>query len=206
MRNSTLKPYRETVCVDCLELEVPDKSVKITVANRCLLAPHFHYKKSQEQRYKDKQAITAQKVKKPKEAVKKPRQTDLSKRSIPSLLLLAQNVFNTYIRFRDSKGDYFICISCNQQKLLGHMHAGHYYSAGHHSYLRFNEFNTHGQCERCNCFLHGNLTPYRENLIKKIGPVELEKLDIWKNFSHKWDKAQLIGIIQLYREKIKQSS
>jgi hypothetical protein len=204
MRNSTIKPYRETVCVDCLELDVPDKSIKITVANRCLLAPHFHYKKAQEQRYKDKKAITPTKVKKPKEAAKKPRQTDLSKRSTPSLLLLAQNVFNAYIRFRDSKGDYFICIACNERKPISQMDAGHYYSAGNHSYLRFNENNCHSECRKCNYFMSGHLLAYRENLIKKIGSFELEKLDTWKNFSHKWDKAQLIGIIQLYREKIKQ--
>jgi hypothetical protein len=51
--------------------------------------------------------------------------------------------------------------------------------------------------------MHGHLINYSENLIKKIGEIEVEKLDTWRNHSHKWNKLQVIAIIQLYREKIK---
>jgi hypothetical protein len=196
MRNSAIKPYRETKCLDCLAMEQPDDSIKITTSDRCILGPHFHHQKHQKAKYQEKQVNKPKKNAKPK--VAKVRDTNMAHRSHSSLLLLTQNSFNTFIRNRDSKGDHFICISCNEPKPLEQMNAGHYYSAGNHSYLRFNENNVHGQCIKCNCFLHGNLLPYRENLLKKIGPVELEKLDTWKNFSHKWDKLQLIALIKLY--------
>lgn len=201
MRNSTIKPYKESACVDCKAMGIPDDQVKITTSDRCIMGPHFHHQKHQQAKYQEKQLNKPKALPKPR--VSKPRQTDMSKRSIPSLLLLTQDTFNAFIRKRDDNGYHFVCISCNELKSLTQMNAGHYYSAGNHSYLRFNENNVHGQCIKCNCHLHGNLIPYRENLLKKIGEVELKKLDTWKSFSHKWEKSQLIALIHLYKQKLK---
>ncbi|CAB4215321.1 Bacteriophage lambda NinG, partial [uncultured Caudovirales phage] len=55
--------------------------------------------------------------------------------------------------------------------------ASHYYSAGKHNNLRFNEDNVWLSCRRCNYYMSGNLIPYRERLIKKIGLERVEKLD-----------------------------
>jgi hypothetical protein len=199
---STIKPYKESKCKSCSEMKIPDDSIKRTMSGQCFEKPHFHYQKVQQAKYAAKQQVKPAGTLKTSK-IAKPRQTDLNKRSLSSLLLLAQDTFNKFIRLRDSKGDHFKCISCNRFKSLDQMNAGHYYSAGNHSYLRFNENNVHSQCVKCNNYLSGNLIPYRENLIKKIGADELEKLDTWKNFSFKWDKIQLIALIQLYREKIK---
>lgn len=204
MRNSTIKPYRETICIDCVDMEEPDKSIKITVSNRCLLGPHFHYKKYQEEKFKAKQQSKPKKETKPKIKDSKPRNTNLFNLSQPRLLKLAEEAVNTFIRQRDWKGDHFICISCSKAKSKDQMNAGHFYSAGNHSYLRFNEDNVNSQCVFCNLHLHGNLLPYRDNLIKKIGQERFDKLTTWKNHSHSWDKIQLVGIIQLYREKLKE--
>lgn len=127
------------------------------------------------------------------------KKSSYTNKTLPQLLLLAQKHFNAYIRKRDSKGEYFICISCGQYKSSSTMHAGHYLSAGHHSYLRFNETNVHGQCPACNTHLHGNLINYRINLVKKIGIDEVERMESIRNTSHKWDKFDVISVIEEYK-------
>lgn len=89
---------------------------------------------------------------------------------LPRLLKKAQDVFNAFIRNRDrDKG----CISCGGEV----QQAGHYFSQGHHSSLRFNEMNVHGQCIKCNCYLHGNLINYRKGLIRRYGEIAVNKLE-----------------------------
>lgn len=125
-------------------------------------------------------------------------------KTLPELLLIAQKHFNKFIRLRDTMDEgYYKCISCGKFKSPDNMHAGHYLSAGHHSYHRFNENNAHGQCPACNTHLHGNLINYRINLIKKIGLEEVEKLEATKSVSQKWDKFQVIEIIEKYKELTK---
>jgi len=106
----------------------------------------------------------------------------------------AQKVFNAYIRKRDEG---LPCISCGANQT---QHAGHYFSAGHFSKLRFDERNVHGQCLRCNYFLHGNTMYYRKGLIDRIGLSEVEKLESEATkVSHKWDRFTLIDIIEKYK-------
>lgn len=119
-----------------------------------------------------------------------------------SLLKLKETAtkhFNAFIRRRDAE---HTCISCGERKPL---QAGHFYSAGHYSVLRFNEDNVHGQCMRCNYFLSANLIKYRINLIEKIGRERVENLDIAaensKRISYKWNRFILIEIIEKYKTK-----
>jgi len=128
------------------------------------------------------------------------------KKSIPQLIQIAQKHFNAYIRARDAKDGYFICISCNTPKILEKMQAGHYLSAGHHSYLRFNPENVHGQCIRCNMHLHGNPTNYRINLIRKIGQETVEALEATMHTSIKQDRFTLMEIIEKYKSLVKQAA
>lgn len=112
---------------------------------------------------------------------------------IPKLLKKTQIVFNRWIRERDKdKG----CISCGAEVT----EAGHYYSQGHHSSLRFNEINTNGQCTRCNCFLHGNLIRYRLGLVKRYGQHFVDILDSVGTRSpvKKWSRFELEEIIKQY--------
>ena len=104
-----------------------------------------------------------------------------------------QIVFNKFIRLRDQdKG----CISCNATVT----EAGHYYSQGHHSALRFNEVNTNGQCTRCNRWLHGNLINYRAGILKRYGQDKLDLLDSvgTRNPVKKWSKTELQAILKIY--------
>lgn len=109
-----------------------------------------------------------------------------------------QVVFNKWVRLRD-KG--LNCISCN--KPAKKENAGHYRSVGSSPTLRFEPLNVHLQCEYCNTYQHGNLIPYRQNLIKKIG-VELVE---WLESNHEpkhYSKPELIIMKEEYKEKIKQ--
>jgi hypothetical protein len=116
---------------------------------------------------------------------------------LPRLLKKAQDVFNAYIRARDrDKG----CISCGAEV----QEAGHYFSQGHHSALRYNEVNTNGQCTRCNKWLHGNLIHYRAGLIKRHGEQKVLLLESSaRRKAHKWSRVELEAIIQLYKQEVK---
>ena len=107
----------------------------------------------------------------------------------------AQKVFNAYIRKRDEG---LPCISCGTGQP---QHAGHYFSAGHNSKLRFDERNVGGQCLRCNYFLHGNQLGYRKGLIKRIGIESVEQLESEASVKgyFKWDRFSLIDIIEKYK-------
>lgn len=141
---------------------------------------------------------------KPIKIVASRKTSSMLSKSTEQLKAMAQKEFNAYIRKRGTlPGGVFICISCPGVKPVSQMNAGHYYSMGNHSYLRYDESNCWPQCIRCNMHLHGNLITYRENLLIKIGPEELERLDASRNKPYKPSKIELIAIIQLYREKIK---
>lgn len=112
--------------------------------------------------------------------------------SLPNLLKKAQKVFNAWIRERDKNMG---CISCGAPVT----EAGHYFSQGHHSALRFNEMNTNGQCTRCNCFLHGNLLKYRNGMVKKYGEEKLLLLESQARKPKKWSRFELEQIIEHYK-------
>jgi len=112
---------------------------------------------------------------------------------LPKLLKKAQDKFNAWIRKRDKE---LGCISCGS----GIDHAGHYFSAGHYSSLRFNERNVNGQCLRCNNFLHGNLIRYRQGLIVRYGEPEVHLLESQsRNGVKKWSRFELEYIIEKYK-------
>ena len=124
----------------------------------------------------------------------------------PSLEKLATKHFNAFIRWRDSREieGAFVCISCRELKPVAKMHAGHFYSAGHHPILQFDEENVHGQCHRCNTHLHGNLNEYRMQLERKIGKERMEALDQKaRHRNYRRDRWTLIEIILTYQAKLK---
>lgn len=90
----------------------------------------------------------------------------------------AQIAVNRYIFWRDYGKP---CIACgrplNYGVRGGAVDASHYRSRGSASHLRYNVFNIHAGCVRCNRELSGNLIPFRINLIEKIGADRVEKLE-----------------------------
>jgi len=118
--------------------------------------------------------------------------------SLQDWLKLAQMTFNKYIRHRD-KG--MSCISCGNEPKKAN--AGHYFSQGGHSNVRFNEDNVHLQCEHCNSFLSGNLLNYRIGIEKRIGTARLIVLEVIAHETKKWTIQELNEIIETYKKKLK---
>ena len=119
-----------------------------------------------------------------------------SKKSTASLKRKAIDVFNAFIRERDKDEP---CINCGTYKIL---QAGHYFAAGKHNNLRFDEDNVSGECVSCNFFnsqshAHG----YQPNLIKKIGQERFDRLEMLSKVkSTKDDRLILIEIIEKYKK------
>lgn len=121
--------------------------------------------------------------------------------SRPDYLLLAQKVFNTYIRERDKL---LPCISCGTSANVKY-DAGHFWAAGNYSFLRFNENNVHKQCSnKCNKHLSGNLIEYRFNLIRRIGEDEVLKLDEVRHELLRLSIPEIKELIIEYRDKLKE--
>jgi len=112
-------------------------------------------------------------------------------KTLPQLKAEAQTEFNKYIRMRDY---WQPCISCGAPKEIveaeqgwkvgGCWDAGHFKSRGAKPQLRFNTFNCHKQCKRCNGgsgrFSSKAATvdaQYEANLIDKIGFSKVDELN-----------------------------
>ena len=123
---------------------------------------------------------------------------------VAELLQIAQDVFNAFIRSRDSDEDYFTCISCREPKHIGYMNAGHYLPVSVASSIRFHEDNCHGQCIECNQGKDGNRSAYYPALVLKIGIDRVTCLEMLGRQSKKWDRHDLAVIIETYKSKLKQ--
>lgn len=114
---------------------------------------------------------TIKKVQKKRKTVFKPKTSPLK---------LTQDIFNKFIRIRDTIDGIGYCISCGAKIILGtkNCQAGHYQSVGTRSDLRFNEDNCHAQCLKCNHFGGKEVwIKYRANLIPKIGMHKVHELE-----------------------------
>jgi len=109
----------------------------------------------------------------------------------------AQTAFNAYIRARD-RG--LPCVSCGVPDGQGKRNAGHFKPASINTALRFDEANCHGQCERCNTSLSGNLANYRPELVRRIGLPEVERLENDKSIK-KWTIDDLKSIYNHYKTR-----
>ena len=113
--------------------------------------------------------------------------------SLPLLHRKAQKAFNAFIRQRDKdKG----CISCGGSV----DHAGHYFSQGRYTHLRYDEMNVNGQCVGCNNFKHGNLIMYRMGLIQRYGEDAVNELErkATQDPIRRWGREELRSIINQY--------
>ena len=152
-------------------------------------------------------AIKVAKVKVKKEVSK---QWQKEKKEIKEKLMtksdylnIAQKVFNTYIRLRDKDKP---CVSCDKPLKPNDINASHYYSVGSSPNLRFNEFNVHNSCIRCNKELHGNIAEYSIRLPLRIGKENFEQLIQDRNKPSLYSINDVKEIISKYRQKIKELS
>lgn len=116
----------------------------------------------------------------------------------------AQSAFNRYIRWRDYNKE---CASCGGQ-LIGSSNyltgsavdASHYRSRGAASHLKFNVFNVHSACTRCNRQLSGNAVEFRIRLIERIGIELVERLEA-DNTPRKFDIAYLKRVKAIFTRR-----
>ena len=118
--------------------------------------------------------------------------------SISSLKKKAEEVFNRYIRKRDSEDGYFTCISSGKTLPVDQMDAGHYVPKGRCSFLRFHEWNVNGEASYHNRYDEFHLIGYRKNLIDKIGLDAVEWLEANVHTTKSWSRSELMEIIQKY--------
>lgn len=111
----------------------------------------------------------------------------------------AQTIFNKFIRYRDEG---LLCISC--ENIPKKKNAGHYFSSGGHSNVRFDEDNVHLQCEHCNTFLSGNLLNYQIGIEKRIGAKKLIELQGKAYIEKRYSIEELKEIIRIYKNKVAQ--
>lgn len=120
-------------------------------------------------------------------------------KTVQDIVKDTQAIVNKYIRLRDEGKP---CVSCGRD-LGSKFDAGHYFSAGGHWAIRFDEDNIHGQCVHCNQWLHGNLINYRSGLIERIGEAKFYALEAISNNTRKYTKEELIDIQNEFKQKIK---
>ncbi len=145
-----------------------------------------------------KELITDGKKIQKKQATK--RKTEFKQSDKSHLKQVAQKTVNEYVRLRDKD---LPCISCGHDFKNGRqMHCGHFRPMGNNQQLRYYTLNTFGQCSICNNHLSGNLIPYRENLIKKLGLEKVEQIES-NNTTKKYDTLYLNKLIKVFKKKIK---
>ena len=171
-------------CKECKEVFQKVTPLQFVCSPKCSI----EYAKKQTKKKQDKKL---------KEINKDVRERKKALKTTSDYLKELQVVFNKWIRLRDEGLN---CISCNKPPKK--KNAGHYRSVGSCPELRFEPLNVHLQCEYCNTFQHGNLIPYRQNLIKKIGISSVEWLESNHEPKH-YSKPELIILKEEYKEKIK---
>ena len=111
----------------------------------------------------------------------------------------ADRQFSRYIRLRDAlPGGAFRCISCGQFKRIEQADCGHFHSRKHMA-TRFDELNAHAECRACNRFSADHLIKYRENLIRKIGGEEFDRLNVRANGIKQWTDLDLKELAKYYK-------
>ncbi|EPR7131611.1 recombination protein NinG [Enterobacter hormaechei] len=164
-----------------------------------------------EEREKEKVKAAAKRIKEQKEAEKAGRKRRKAKRESFKTKAQwdkeAQSAFNRYIRIRDEGKE---CVSCGNP-LIGKSNyltgsaidASHYRSRGAASHLKFNVFNVHSACTRCNRQLSGNAVEYRIRLIERIGLERVERLES-DNEPRRFDIPYLQRIKSIFTRKARQ--
>ena len=122
--------------------------------------------------------------------------------TVQDYIKIAQMTFNRYIRLRDEGKN---CISCGKELRKGNVDAGHMWSAGGHSNVRFNEYNVNAQCSRpCNKDKAGDINNYRIGFINRYSIEKLNELDSIAKTEKKFTKDELKDLIEYYKKKIKE--
>jgi len=109
----------------------------------------------------------------------------------------ADRYFSSFIRERDKDKP---CVTCG--KYTDKKDCGHFISRRFES-TRFDEKNSHGQCQKCNRFEYGNQYEHSLKIDSMYGKGTSEELNIKSKMLCKRNKFDYEEIATYYREKIK---
>jgi len=122
---------------------------------------------------------------------------------VKQLIKKLDSIFSKFIRLRDASNDGICrCITCGTLHRWEQMDAGHYVKRQYMA-TRFNEFNCHAQCRKCNWLEQGADAKYREFIIRKFGQGIHDQLLILRHTTKKWSRFELEFLIKDYTEKVK---
>lgn len=172
---------RERKCATCSIKFVPDRMGQIACSPRCA------YQTVERKKEKAYKAETAR------------RKKDWRDNDKHTQAIRAREACHKYIRARDKDKP---CVSCGAAESQCKRNAGHYRPSGINSALRYDERNVHGQCEKCNTHLSGNLVAYRKTLIERLGLDVVE----WLDSNHevkRWTLEELKAVHKHYTDKLK---
>lgn len=186
--NHNKKPRRKR-CKECNKLFVPQREMQPCCSYECemkYISKPDNLKKHVEH---GKKLRDRENIKKQRESKKNDKSFQLKE---------VQKVVNEYVRLRDK---YKPCVSCGV--IHAKFDAGHFFSQGGNSSIRFNTLNIHKQCFRCNRMLSGNLDEYKPVLLIKIGKENFESLEARRNDLAKYDIDYLHRMKKVFKKKIK---
>lgn len=124
----------------------------------------------------------------------------------PDLKSRLDREFSRYIRLRDALPDgTFKCISCGQVKPISQADCGHYINRRHMA-TRFDEMNCNAQCIACNRFDEGNMSGYRQGLVRKYGERSVLLLEARKNQTRKYSDFEYRALIKHYKAEAERLS
>lgn len=109
-----------------------------------------------------------------------------------------------FVRKRDALYNGFaICISCSIQKPVSELQVGHFYLRGYDqtTELLTEWRNVSLQCQRCNGFMHGNLSGYAVGLVRKYGPKVLFELEKKRKTEKHWSYMELLAVVEELKKK-----
>lgn len=111
-------------------------------------------------------------------------------------------IFSEFIRLRDSDHQGVgKCFTCGKPIHWQKGDCGHGIPRQHKS-VKFNEWNNHLQCKKCNGFEGGARELYKENMNKKYGPQTWEKMEIASKKPADWTTGLLQNNILHYTQEV----
>ena len=183
-------------CRYCKEYKQVHTMVKVPLGVFCNWAHAIAHGKALAEKKKVKVKALSDKIARAKHKADKERVKTKAK-----WLQELQVIVNQYVRLRDK---FKSCASCDKgPEWVGQWQAGHYYSRGHSSSLRFNLHNIHKQCSVCNNHLSGNIGQYTPKLINKIGQVKFDYLTAHKSDIRSYDVEWIKRAIKIARKGVK---
>lgn len=121
-----------------------------------------------------------------------------------SLKILKREVwdlFSEWVRRSEANDQGFVqCVTCKKYLHWADAQAGHFI----HGTLFLIPELVHPQCPQCNGYLHGNLVPYKEFMLKKYGQKNVDRFEYLAKRPHVYTVFELQQTKKLYSEKLKE--